>query len=265
MNKNDVIEELNKLKVELEKLQKEVKIDNVGVYNNKLDRWKERAIKIIKETISREECRKLNNKRLSVLTMGDPLGNFNRELKIYLDYISVLIDEININPDFILSKSNNDKYRNKSPLELVELLCISFHKVARQLRNRYNNRPTLEIEDEYDVQNLMHALLKIHFDDIRSEEWTESHAGKSSRMDFLLKKEKAVIETKKTRKNYTEEKIADDLIIDIERYKGHSHCRTLFCFIYDPEGRIGNPAGLKNDLELKSTKELQIKIIIEPK
>lgn len=72
-----------------------------------------------------------------------------------------------------------------------------FHRVARQLRSRHNGRSTLEIEDEYDVQDLLHALLQLHFDDIRAEEWTPSYAGKSARVDFLLKKEKIVIEVKK--------------------------------------------------------------------
>ncbi|ODS32894.1 MAG: hypothetical protein SCARUB_02000 [Candidatus Scalindua rubra] len=75
-------------------------------------------------------------------------------------------------------------------ISIVLNICKKFHFVARQLRNRFNNRPTLEIEDEYDVQDLLHSLLKIYFDDIRVEEWVPSYAGSSSRIDFLLKKGK---------------------------------------------------------------------------
>ncbi|GLR97208.1 hypothetical protein GCM10007858_48480 [Bradyrhizobium liaoningense] len=60
------------------------------------------------------------------------------------------------------------------------------HAVIRQLRERREERPTLEVEDEYDVQDLFHALLIIYFDDIRKEEWSPSYAGGASRMDFLL-------------------------------------------------------------------------------
>lgn len=94
----------------------------------------------------------------------------------------------------------------------------------------------------------MHALLKIYFDDIRPEEWTPSYAGGASRMDFLLKKEKIVIETKKTRANLTDRNIGTELIVDIDRYKEHPDCELLFCFVYDPDGRIGNPRGLEIDL-----------------
>ena len=104
------------------------------------------------------------------------------------------------------------------------------------------------IEDEYDVQDLLHALLRLYFDDVRPEEWTPSYAGKSARMDFLLKEEKIVIEVKKTRKGLGDKELGDQLIIDVERYKIHPDCKKLICFIYDPEGRIGNPGGLVSDL-----------------
>jgi len=81
-------------------------------------------------------------------------------------------------------------------------------------------------------------------------------------MDFLLKNEKIVIEAKKTRKGLGPKEVSDQIIIDIARYKEHSDCELLICFIYDPEGRISNPVGLKNDLEKQSSKELKITIEI---
>ena len=78
-------------------------------------------------------------------------------------------------------------------------ICFRFHRIALQLKHRHANRKTIEIADEYDVQDLLHAVLCIDFDDIRPEEWTPSYAGKSARVDFLLKEQKIVIEVKKTR------------------------------------------------------------------
>ncbi len=143
-------------------------------------------------------------------------------------------------------------------------ICKRFNVVARQLRNRHKNRPSLEIDDEYDVQDLLHSLLKIYFDDIRPEEWVPSYAGGSSKMDFLLKREKIVIEVKKTRKKLTDKIIGEQLLIDIAKYKQHPDCKTLICFIYDPEGRIGNPKGLENDLNQLSSDDINIITIINP-
>jgi DpnII restriction endonuclease len=149
-------------------------------------------------------------------------------------------------------------------ISLIEQVCTRFHIVARQLRSRYKDRPTLEVEDEYDVQNLLHTLLAIHFDDIRHEEWAPSYAGGASRMDFLLKKEGIVIEAKKTRKGLGAKELGEQLIIDIAKYRQHPDCRCLVCFAYDPEGRIANPKGIENDLNGEH-EGLKVIVIIAPK
>lgn len=144
----------------------------------------------------------------------------------------------------------------------LNIIFSHFYKVARQLRCRYDNRETLKIEDEYDVQDLLHALLLLYFDDVRAEEWTPSYAGKSARMDFLLKNESVVIEVKKTRLGLADKELGDQLIIDVDRYKVHPDCKRLICFIYDAEGRIGNPKGLMADLN--NQHEGFVTVIIKP-
>ncbi|MFA4828941.1 MAG: hypothetical protein WC855_13145 [Thermodesulfovibrionales bacterium] len=156
----------------------------------------------------------------------------------------------------------------KKPVDLnkeYSLLNLfdNFHSVVRQLRSRYSNRPTLEVDDEYDVQDLLHCLLRLHFDDIRKEEWSPSYAGGSSRMDFLLKEEQIVIEVKKTRKGLADKELGRQLIEDKEKYKQHPNCKKLICFTYDPEGRITNPKGIMNDLNIAEEK-FRVEIIIRP-
>ena len=149
-------------------------------------------------------------------------------------------------------------------LNLLERLCLRFHAAARQLQARHGSRTTLTIEDEYDVQDLLHAILRLHFDDIRAEEWSPSYAGAASRVDFLLKQESIVVEVKKTRARMTPKTLGEELIIDRARYEKHPDCKTLVCFVYDPEGRIGNPVGIERDLEDHGGK-LKVRVIIAPK
>lgn len=66
---------------------------------------------------------------------------------------------------------------------------------------------------EYDVQTLMAGLLKTRFEDVRPEDWAPSYAGKSARIDFLLKDEQVMVETKMTRDGLNDAKLADELII----------------------------------------------------
>ncbi len=105
-------------------------------------------------------------------------------------------------------------------------------------------RETLTIKDEYDVQDLLHALLKLHFSDVRPEEWTPSYAGNSNRMDFLLKEAHIAIEVKMTRDNLKDKEIGEQLIIDIDKYQQHPDVNTLYCFVYDPNAILHNPVGL---------------------
>ena len=163
----------------------------------------------------------------------------------------------------------NRKSKAEKPLEMLQIkrlqkILSKFQSVVEKLRDRHANRETLDVKDEYDVQDLLHALLVIDFDDIRPEEWTPSYAGQSARMDFLLKDEKIVVEVKMTREGLSDKGIGNQLIVDIERYKNHPDCDTLICFIYDPISNIRNKKGLITDLEEKSSKQLKVMVIINP-
>ena len=156
------------------------------------------------------------------------------------------------------------KEEAEKPIEALQRVFSKFHLIARELRRRHDNRDTLDVNDEYDVQDLLSALLVLYFDDIRPEEWTPSYAGQSARMDFLLKKEKIVVEVKMTRQGLADKEIGNQLIVDIERYKEHSDCSTLVCFIYNPDGRITNSHALSGDLQSQSRDDLKVMVIVEP-
>jgi len=134
------------------------------------------------------------------------------------------------------------------PLNVLQLVFDQFHRVVLQLRHRHADRDTLEVDDEYDVQDLLHALFCLWFEDVREEEWTPSYAGANSRVDFLLKSEQVIVEVKKTRKGLSDKEVGEQLIVDTARYHGHPDCKTLVCFVYDPEHRLKNPTGLERDL-----------------
>ena len=138
-------------------------------------------------------------------------------------------------------------------------------RVVGQLRNRHNGRTTLDVNDEYDIQDLFHALLTLFFDDIRPEEWTPSYAGGASRIDFLLREIETVVELKKTRPSLSTKDLGEQLLVDIAKYKSHPGCRNIFCVVYDPDHIIKNPRGVENDLNGQSTPEITVRVLIVPK
>jgi hypothetical protein len=149
-------------------------------------------------------------------------------------------------------------------LSVTKRLCQRFHAVARQLRLRGEYRSTLSIEDEFDVQDLIHALLRQYFDDIGTDEWTPAYSDGAPRTTFLLDHDRLAVVVKKTRPGLSRKDLADQLHADGERYRGRGRCTQLLCFIYDPEGRIGNPRGLES--ELTSTSEhFTVDVVVAPK
>jgi len=136
----------------------------------------------------------------------------------------------------------------EKPSKVIESLFERFHSVALEINRRHDNRHSLTINDEYDVQDLLRGLLRLYFDDINDEEYTPSYAGFCARMDLLLREEQVVIETKMVRKGFTQKKIRDELIIDKAHYRVHPKCKKLYCLVYDPEEEIRNPKGFERDL-----------------
>jgi hypothetical protein len=157
-----------------------------------------------------------------------------------------------------------EEERGPRPLDTVLYICDRFPLVIRQLAQRHQKRPTLEITDEHDVQDLLHALLRLHFDDIRPEEWTPSYGGGASRMDFLLKQEQIVVEAKMTRSGLGAREVTDQLTIDAARYRSHPDCKTLVCLVYDPGGQVKNPRGVERDLGRLSGNGLEVLCVITP-
>jgi REase_DpnII-MboI len=136
----------------------------------------------------------------------------------------------------------------RAHLELVERMARRLPDFLVVLRNRQRERPPFVVEDEYDLQDLLHGLLKLHFDDVRPEDFAPERAGGRSRIDFVLKSERLVVEAKMTRAGLGAKQVGGELIIDIERYRSHPDCAALLAVVYDPDQRIVNARTLEADL-----------------
>jgi len=151
-----------------------------------------------------------------------------------------------------------------NPLNTLSQLASHFNSVANNLTVRRTNRPPLIISDEYDLQYLFGALLRLFFDTIIPEEYVPSYAGNSSRIDFLIQEHKIVFETKMITENLGQKEVADQLIIDTARYKTHPDCETIFCFVYDPKTLLRNPVAIERDLSgIHEGKN--VKVVVFPK
>jgi len=134
------------------------------------------------------------------------------------------------------------------PSEFIAGLCRRFPLFVTQLGSRHNDRESIQIADEYDVQDLLRSILHLHFDHIQPEEWNPSYAGVQSRSDLMLKPERIVIETKMTRRSLSQRQLVHQLIVDKAQYQAHPDCDTLICYVYDPVRRLKHPTPIETDL-----------------
>ena len=175
--------------------------------------------------------------------------------------VTSAISRVERNPRALRTAAVAAKARGEKDPDILLKLAERLHLVVRQLRERRKSRSTLDVNDEYDVQDLGHALLMIYFDDIRKEEWAPSYAGGASRMDFFLPEIESVVEIKMTRESMTAKQLGEQLIVDIAKYEAHPGCR---CLIALSMILIANPRGIENDLS-KDTENMIVRVMIVPK
>ena len=165
--------------------------------------------------------------------------------------------------DAVLSTVGGIEIHSASGVQFILGLCQRFPTFIRELGRRYNQREPFEVNDEYDLQDLLRAVLRVHFSDVRPEEWNPSYGDTQSRSDFLLKPERVVIETKMTRASLRQREVVDQLAIDKAKYQGHPDCETLICFVYDPDLRLRNPVAIENDLS-DCAEGLRTLVVVSP-
>ena len=177
----------------------------------------------------------------------------------FLGISARLLRQIELNAGTAGIGSGADQY----PVKAVLAICDRFHEVARQLTHRRESRPTLEIKDEYDVQDLcMHCCA---FTSTISGRRSGRHPTAEARRAWTSSsKIMQSSEAKMTRKGLGAKDVSEELIIDAAKYRRHPDCKTLICLVYDPSGLVKNPRGIERDLAKLSGNGLDVICVITP-
>lgn len=138
----------------------------------------------------------------------------------------------------------------RSSVEAIVAVVEGFPAAAQVLSRRPRGRSSVDMEDEYDVQWLLHALLLPVVPDIVPEDPAPKLAGASSRLDFTSRAVKLGIEVKHLRKKGDASRMREELMVDQRQYQLHPYVETVVCFVYDPNGHIAlaERAVFENDL-----------------
>jgi len=190
-------------------------------------------------------------------------NTFSPQVQKKIKDVLLRVGDFKTEADAILQKYRPPPFL-KEATQILEHLFLRFHLVVKQLKERRREREPFNVRDEYDVQDLLHGLLRIYFEDVRPEDPCPSYAGTSPRIDFFLKNEQIIIEAKMTSEKHSKKKIREELVLDKEYYRKKEGCRTLFCLVYDPDGRISNPRGFESDLNEKR-ENFEVKVFVVPR
>ena len=147
-----------------------------------------------------------------------------------------------------------------NPRGQLETMLRRLPQVVRQLRCRQTNRPPFRVQDEQDLEDLLRALLALHFDDVRPEIRTPRYAA-GNRTDFLLFPQGFALTAKLAGPLLREPGIANQLKEDVAYYSGKKHCSSLLTCVYDAEGLLREPAALEKAWSIRE-EGLEVRCII---
>lgn len=159
MDKEKAINALNELIDEFNKLKDTSYYENTYYYNKMVSEELYDALFSKTKSLLKLILKDDENDSIKTISNLDIhyLSNVERIEKILNDIIEY------IEKDYIVLEEN----KNLSIDNTFDIIFGNFHDVVKKLKNRYKNRNTLDVKDEYDVQDLLFAILQMFFKDIR--------------------------------------------------------------------------------------------------
>jgi hypothetical protein len=127
-----------------------------------------------------------------------------------------------------------DSFSRRSAVEQALAVAEAFPASAGVLANRQRDRDPFAIRDEYDVQDLFHALILPSIGDVVPEDPAPKIAGRSSRLDFVSKKARLGFELKHLKSRTDRDRVREEVLLDEGVYQAHPYIETVVVFIFDP-------------------------------
>ncbi len=146
------------------------------------------------------------------------------------------------------------------PLATLETLLRRLPRVVRELRSRHEERPPFWTADVHDLEDLLRALLPLHFDDVRLLRRTPTYAA-GIRTDVLLASPDGgrtiALTPKWATAELTESRLTAQWNEDVSYHEAQRDCGVLVGLVYDPEARLPDSSSIEiawarpqGDLEL---------------
>jgi len=118
---------------------------------------------------------------------------------------------------------------------LIERLCKRLPQVARILAARSRKGKTAyEISDEYDVQDLLHAVLRAYIKySVQEDTLPKVGGAKSGRVDVSIEELGVLVEVKYVRGPDDQKRLFEEYSQDLVLYSAWPHLKTMIYLIYN--------------------------------
>jgi hypothetical protein len=142
---------------------------------NQLYFWRDRVLAWLKDNLGDKYAARFVDLRVG--SWGRPEGTIPEKNEAWRNFLLSLEDDVAAHPEDYPDREESSR-ASSADRRVVQLSALlrSFHSVAVQLRTRHAKRQPVLMRDEYDVQDLLRALLRTVFEDVRAEEVTPSYA-----------------------------------------------------------------------------------------
>lgn len=151
----------------------------------------------------------------------------------------LLIEDLRQN---LIAREFATKYQNLTALEMIRQVLLEFgNSVKKITRDRRKGHDSFQINDEYDVQDLLYVMLKPLFPKLTIEDPVQKVGMASTIVDLSVREEGIIVEAKMIKRTDSDEKkFISQLKNDIESYYIYPCLKELLVFVYDPENKTND-------------------------
>lgn len=141
-----------------------------------------------------------------------------------------------------LELSITRNFQNLTALEVIHQALLEFgNSVKKITRERRKGHNSFEINDEYDVQDLLYVVLKPLFPKLIVEDPAPRVGTAFTKVDISFREEGVVMEVKMIKSSDSDEKkFISQLKDDIESYYIYPYLKDLLVYVYDPENKTSD-------------------------
>lgn len=219
--------------------QREAQLDAaVGDVDRKLDDVCDQLRRLINHQFDDTSAKRLTGQLRYVNGILDGYEAVADKFNHIARQVSDLRESVSAYRDF--EEKHTSPTHTSSVATVVQILERFNHAVNRLSRRKRNKERLFTIHDEYDLQDLLYAMMKPLIPDLKDEVPIEGVAS-DGRLDLASQDLKLIVELKRTRSAEHGKTVLAECRDRLVKYAAWPFLEKMVFFIFDPDNHIDDP------------------------